>query len=319
MSRPRASRLLTWLLRSWTPPAVLALGLALGCGRAAPQAPPPIRVAAAADLALAFEALGADFERRSGRRVTFSFGSTGLLARQITQGAPFDLFAAANESFVDAAVASGACDGATKAAYARGRVVVWTRRDGVRPPMSVEELADARFARVAIAHPEHAPYGQAAKQALITAGIWDALEPRLVYGENVRQTLQLAESGNVEAAIVALSLVTADATHPWLLVDDALHRPIDQALVVCTRGADRDGGEAFARFVSSPEGRVVMRRHGFLLPNETLPEREASAAVRGGDGEGTSWAQRGGAAREATATEGASATHARADERRGGT
>ncbi len=250
---------------------VLVAALA-GCRRpaAAPAERPPVRVAAAADLALAFEALGQAFARETGQRVVFSFGSTGLLARQLREGAPFDVFAAANVSFVDAVVAAGVCDGTTRAPYARGRVALWTRRGGVAPPGAVAELADARFRRIAIANPEHAPYGQAARQALEHAAIWDTVRPRLVLGENVRQTLQFAASGNVEAAIVALSLVVHDRDNPWRLIEETMHRPIDQALAVCTRGSNRAGGAAFARFVNAEGGRAIMRRYGFLLPGESL-------------------------------------------------
>jgi molybdate transport system substrate-binding protein len=247
--------------------AVIALP---ACKREAPREAEPIRVAAAADLTLAFEELGRVFEQQTGQRVSFSFGSTGLLAKQLREGAPFDVFAAANVSFVDEVVSAGACDGATKAPYARGRIAVWTKRGAVAPPAAFEELADARFARIAIANPEHAPYGQAAKQALQSTNIWSQVESRLVLGENVRQTLQFGESGNVEAAIVALALVVNDRDNPWFVVEERLHHPINQALVVCNRGARREGGEAFARFVNSEPGRAVMRRYGFLLPGETL-------------------------------------------------
>jgi molybdate transport system substrate-binding protein len=230
----------------------------------------PVRVAAAADLMLAFEELGRLFERETGQRVTFSFGSTGLLAKQLREGAPFDLFAAANVSFVEEVVAAGACDGTTKAPYARGRIALWAKRGAVPPPADVTELSDARFRRIAIANPEHAPYGQAAKEALERVGAWSSVRPRLVFGENVRQTLQFAETGNVEAAFVALALVVDDRDNPWSLIDQSLHRPIDQALVVCTGGRNRQGGEAFARLVSSDAGRHVMRRFGFLLPAEEL-------------------------------------------------
>jgi molybdate transport system substrate-binding protein len=250
----------------------LAALVLVGCKQEAP--PPaeqaPIRVAAAADLTPAFEELGRDFQRQTGRPVVFSFGSTGLLAKQLREGAPFDVFAAANVSFVDEVVAAGVCDGATKTPYARGRIAVWTKRGGVAAPTNLGDLVDARFKRLAIANPEHAPYGKAARQALEHVGVWSTLEQRLVLGENVRQTLQFAETGNVDAAIVALSLVVNDRDNPWLLVDEAFHRPIDQALAVCKRGASREGGDAFARFVSSEGGRQVMRRYGFLLPGELL-------------------------------------------------
>lgn len=246
--------------------ALLSLALC-ACGGA--ETAGPVRVAAAADLTLAFEEVGRAFEAQTERRVTFSFGSTGLLAAQIRQGAPFDVFAAANRAFADEVVAAGACEGETIVSYARGRIAVWTP-PGIAPPASLEELADPRFVRIAIANPEHAPYGQAAREALEQAGVSDAVEPRLVFGENVRQALQFAETGNVEAAIVALALVAHEPG--WLLVDEEMHRPIDQALVVCHRGADRAGGDAFARFVASDEGRAILRRRGFLLPGEQLAE-----------------------------------------------
>jgi molybdate transport system substrate-binding protein len=228
----------------------------------------PVRVGAASDLTAAFEELGRAFEAETGRAVTFSFGSSGLLAQQIRHGAPFDLFAAANVMFVNEVVAAGACDAATVAPYALGRIAIWTRAGGATPPASLAELAEARFTRIAIANPEHAPYGRAAREALEAVGAWAAVEPRLVLGENVRQTLQFAETGNVEAAIVALALVIRDRVNPWLLVEESLHQPLEQALVVCTGGAGRAGGEAFAAFVASPRGRAVMRSYGFGLPGE---------------------------------------------------
>jgi molybdate transport system substrate-binding protein len=246
--------------------ALLALLAAAGCHRAAPSA--PVRVAAAADLSLAFEDLGRRFTRQTGRRVVFSFGSTGMLARQLREGAPFDVFAAANVSFVDEVVAAGVCDGSTRRPYARGRIAVWTKRGGVAPPASLADLAHPRFRRLAIANPAHAPYGLAARQALTRAGLWGAVERRLVLGENVRQALQYAQTGNVDATVIALSLVVNDRENPWFVVDEGLHSPIVQALAVCVRGADREGGGEFARFVNADEGRAVMRRHGFLLPGE---------------------------------------------------
>ena len=220
---------------------------------------------------LAFEELGRLFTATTQQLVTFSFGSSGLLAKQVMEGAPFDVFAAANVAFVDNVVSAGACDGATKRPYARGRIVVWSRQDMAKPVAALEDLADPRFKRIAMANPEHAPYGQAAKEALEQAGIWKAVKPRLVFGENASQTLQLAATGNVEAAIVALSLVVQDKSNPWLLVPEDRHQALNQTLVACRRGSNHAGGEAFARFVGSEQGRGVMRRYGFLLPTESLP------------------------------------------------
>ncbi|MDQ3335097.1 MAG: molybdate ABC transporter substrate-binding protein [Myxococcota bacterium] len=239
-----------------------------GCGKREASSSDPIKVAAASDLAFAFREVGAAFEKKTGKKVTFTFGSTGQLAKQISEGAPYDVFAAANVSFVDEVVKEQACDGATKAMYARGRIVVWTKRGGA-PVTALTDLTDARFVKIAIANPEHAPYGKAAKQAFETAGIWDTVKPKIVYGENVSQTLQFAQTGNVEAAIAALSLAKASDDGEYMVIDENLHKPIDQALVVCKRGVNQAVAKEFAAFVNSDEGRAIMKRFGFLLPGES--------------------------------------------------
>ena len=260
----------------------LALGSAQCRSEPAPQgaartgqvgAEAKTQVAAAADLVDAFEELGRLYRSRTQHEVVFSFGSSGLLARQIQNGAPFDMFAAANVSFVDELARSGDCDQRTLAPYARGRIAVWTRREFGAAPASLAELTDARFARIAIANPEHAPYGKAAQEALQKLGLWSVLESRIVYGENVKQAQQFARSGNVEAAIVALSLVIDDDAGTYLLVDEALHAPLDQAMIACSHGKNVQGGRAFARFVGSSEGRAVMRRYGFEPPDATPTPR----------------------------------------------
>jgi molybdate transport system substrate-binding protein len=260
--------------------------LAVACGSKTDQPQEHVvRVAAAADLRVAFEELAPAFEKRTGRHVSFSFGSTGQLSKQLKEGAPFDVFAAANVSYVDDVVAAGACDGSTKSEYARGRLAIWTSsKHGVAAPASIDELADPRFERIAIANPDHAPYGVAAKKALETSGVWDRVAHRIVRGENVEATLELAESGNAEAALVAYSLVVRRPEGSFVLVDAAKHDPIDQALVVCGHGADVEGGKLFAAFVASPEGRAIMRDHGFLLPGDPRPDvarapRTAASAV----------------------------------------
>src|SRR5262249_12541684 len=145
--------------RRWSIGAAL-LGLA-----ACQRGPEPLRVAAAADLAFAFKDVGDAFTKKTGQAVTFSFGSTGLLQKQVEQGAPFAVFAAATVSFADDAVKSGACAADTKALYATGRIVLWARK-GTGPPHGVADLVDPKWKKVAIANPEHAPYGRAAKDAM---------------------------------------------------------------------------------------------------------------------------------------------------------
>lgn len=242
---------------------------ARGSGAAPQAAVGEITVAAASDLRLAFEELGAAFARRAGTKVTFSFGSSGQLAEQILNGAPFDVFASANVEFVDKVVKAGRAIGATKATYAFGRIVVFSPSKGPKAITTLEGLAAPAVRRVAIANPEHAPYGVAAVQALRAAGVYDAVRPKLVYGENVADTLRLATTGNADAAIVALSLVIARKGGTWALIDGSLHQPLEQALVVTGADPARTGAaRAFVSYVGSPEGRAVMRRYGFLLPGE---------------------------------------------------
>lgn len=244
---------------------ILAWWLCAGCGSSKTSEAPKLQVAAAADLALAFEEIGRTFEAKHGMKPVFQFGSTGLLAKQIGEGAPFALFAAANESFVKEVVAKGKCDGATARRYARGRIVVWAPK-GTAPPAQLSELAEARFKRIAIANPEHAPYGKAAKQALEAAGVYEAVKDRLVLGENVRATLQFAQTGNVDVSIIALSLANTGDGGATLEIDQALYQPLEQALVVCGTGAAAEAARTLADFVLSAQGQEVLRRYGFAPP-----------------------------------------------------
>jgi len=244
------------------------LNLAVGC-KAAPAE--PLRVAAAADLAHAFAELGPAFSAQSAPAVDLklTLGSTGLLARQLSQGAPFDLFLAANVDYVDQVVKAGACDGGSVASYARGRLVIWVKGENGRE-LSPASLTDARFKHIAIANPEHAPYGKAARDALTRAGVWSSVSDRVVYGENVQQTLELAHSGNADVAIVGLSLAIATPTGSFAMVDEALYAPIEQALVVCKHGTNAAGARRLKAFIEAPAGRAILRKFGFLMPGEAL-------------------------------------------------
>jgi molybdate transport system substrate-binding protein len=262
---------------------VLALPAVGGCSRkeppgggagTGPRQGEPLHVAGAADLALAFKDVGDAFENASGKKVDFSFGSTGLLAKQIEQGAPFDVFAAANISFVDDVVKSDSCFGDTKSLYAKGRIVLWSK-DEAALPKDVSELREPKYAKVAIANPEHAPYGRAAQQAMTKAGVWPSVQPRTVYGENVQQTLMFAQSGNADVAIVALSLAVSSPGH-YVPIDANLHDPLDQAMIACkggSKGARVNEAKAFIDFVNSEAGRAIMRKYGFLLPGESIPPK----------------------------------------------
>jgi molybdate transport system substrate-binding protein len=228
-----------------------------------------VRIAAASDLARAFEELAKQFETKTGITPRIDFGSSGLLAKQIEQGAPYFLFAAASREFADKPVAAGRCDRGSERVYARGRIVVWTRT-GAPAPMQLADLAEPRFKKIAIANPEHAPYGRAAQQALEKVGVWSQLEGKLVFGDNVQAAMTYARDGQVDAAIVALSLAGVADGGAVLPIDPSTHDPLDQVLVVCGSGDEADAARQFADFITSYDGRKVMTRYGFLLPQDTL-------------------------------------------------
>jgi molybdate transport system substrate-binding protein len=245
---------------------LVAATLLLLLGGAA--APPSLTVFAASDLAFAFRELAPRFEQATGARVTLVLGSTGNLAKQIEHGAPADVFFAADQVFVDDLVARDVLVAETRGLYAQGRIVLATARAAGPRLTGLAELLQARVRRVAIANPAHAPYGRAAEQALRAAGVWEAVKPKLVYGENIRHALQFVESGAAEAGIVALSVAGVPAIE-HVPIDPALHAPLDQAVAVVRRSARPALALAFIRFVNGPEGRAVMTRYGFLLPGES--------------------------------------------------
>jgi len=221
-----------------------------------------ITVAAAADLTPAFEELGREFETATKTKVVFVFGSTGTLTQQIENGAPFDLFAAANVSYIDQLEQKGLIIPDSKAVYARGRITLWTANESPVRFQGIEDLARPEIQRIAIANPDHAPYGLAAKQALQSAGVWDRVQPKLVYGDNIRQTLQYAQTGNVEVAIVSLTL-SINSNGRWTLIPEELHQPIDQGLAILKTTGNEQAARAFATFISSPKGKATMKKYGF--------------------------------------------------------
>lgn len=250
--------------------AVLALA-ALACLPARAAEAPVI--AAAANLAFVLPEIAAAFERATGRRVKLAFGASGSLARQIVQGAPYELFLSADEETVRFVHAQGRAQDAGRV-YCTGRLVLFAPN---RSPVAVDpELAGLAAAlragtvrRVAIASPELAPYGAAAREALERKGLWDALQGRLALGENVSQTAQFALTGAVEAAFIPFSLARAPALQgkgAAALVPETLHQPIRQRMALL-RGAG-DTAHAFYTFVGSPEARAILERHGFSAPGE---------------------------------------------------
>jgi molybdate transport system substrate-binding protein len=224
----------------------------------------PLVVMAAASLNRAMPELLEAFEARAHIKGTLVLGATGSLAAQLVNGAPADLFFSADETTVDRLVAEGRLDPVTRTHYANGVLVLVTRR-GVDAPRVLTELTAPRFAVIALANPELAPYGEAAKQAMQSAGIWQSLTRRLVYGENVAGTWQLVQSGNVDAAFVAQSVVPDNADGGRLMLDPSQHLALRQAAAVVV-SSRHPAAHDFLRFVRGVDGQAILRQHGFAPP-----------------------------------------------------
>jgi molybdate transport system substrate-binding protein len=232
----------------------------------AQQAPPPLRVAAAADLTRAFTEVADAYRKRYGQEVKLVFASSGQLAQQIENGAPYDLFAAANEEYVAQLDRSGLLLPGTRQIYGIGHLVIWTRSDGPPLPRKIEDLRDPRYSRIAIANPDHAPYGTAAREALQNAQIWDALKPRLVYGENIQATYQFAATGNADVALVSLAQARGSKEGRCREVPAKLYRPLRQAMAALKSGTQPDNERRFLAFVRRGEGAGILRHYGFTVP-----------------------------------------------------
>lgn len=230
-----------------------------GCGGAPPT---ELVVSAASDLTGAMQELSASFTDDTGVKLVFNFGSSGQLAQQIEEGAPVDVFFSANRGYVDELVAAGLVGPADANPYARGRLVVWTRDDGQPGISGLSDLADARFKRVAIANPDHAPYGVAAREALQSAGVWTAVEPKVVPAENVLQALQYAQSGNADVAIVAAS-VAMGAGGNAAPVPDGTFTELVQTSAVMKASLHADEARRFVAFVRGADGQAILATYGF--------------------------------------------------------
>jgi len=229
--------------------------------------PPPLVVAAAADLQFAFSELAERFEQRTGQPVTLVFGSSGQLAQQIEHGAPFDLFASANVAFVERLRDKGLVLPETVVIYAEGYIVLAVNRNMAVEITGLHDLEDPLIQRITIANPEHAPYGMAAKEALVAAGLWESIEPKVIYGENVRQALQFIQTGDAQAGIVGQAIADVPEI-VWMPIDPDLYNPLQQALAVVASSSQPEAARAFAELITSDEGRALLKRYGFGLPGE---------------------------------------------------
>jgi len=219
--------------------------------------PCEILVAAAADLARTQIELSDSFAKTGGCRVRFALGASGMLARQIENGAPYDVYLSANEAFVRQLQERGRLLPESIREYARGRLGLWSSggRYGTLP-----ELLAPAVRHLSLANPSHAPYGMAARECLQKQGLWDKLASKVVYGENVQQALQYAETGNAEATVTAWPLVH---DRSGVLLPSACHTPIRQVGGVVSGTRQATAAHRFLAFLAGEKGRAILRRHGF--------------------------------------------------------
>lgn len=223
-------------------------------------------VAAASNLTEALNEIGPQFTNQTGVKVVFSFGATADLARQIENGAPFDVFTSADTAHVDQLESKGLLTPGTRALYARGRLVMWLPPGSSLKAERVESITAKGFERIAIAKPDVAPYGQAAVESLRALGIWHQIEAKVVYAQTVSQAKQYAATGNAEVAFIPLALVKP-GEGTYVELDEKLHQPIDQALGIIKDSPKQDAARQFVNFLLSAAGQELLAKKGYLSPS----------------------------------------------------
>lgn len=241
------------------------LGALGGCGSdraaAGAAAGDSILVLAAANVQNALTEVAKQYTAATGRSVQLVFGSSGNLTTQIEQGIPADVFLSADEAFVDRLVAGHHVLPETRVVYGTGRLALVSAPD-TPLPATVADAAQPRYQTIAIANPEVAPYGRAARETLQAAGIWPVVQPRIVQAEDIAQALQFVRTGNADVGLVALALV-AGTDVPHADVPDSLHAPLRQAAAVLAQSTRPGAAKAFLDYLTGPSGREILGRFGF--------------------------------------------------------
>ncbi|MCX6953452.1 MAG: molybdate ABC transporter substrate-binding protein [Verrucomicrobia bacterium] len=250
------------MIRRLLPLFLLLAGLA--------RAADAVSVAAAANLVYALDAINAEFRKTAPDvALTSASGASGSLVAQIKNGAPYDVFLSADLDYPRALVAAGQAEAPTLTVFATGRLVLWS----VKPGLAVNDIAavvkNPAVHKLAIANPDTAPYGRAAREALDKLGLTAAAQPKLVVGENITQTAQFVETGNADAGFVALSLVLSPKLArrgTWFEVPAALHAPLDHGAVLTRRGAANPAARRYLEFLRSAPARKILREFGYAVP-----------------------------------------------------
>lgn len=229
-----------------------------------------LTIAAAADLKFAMDEIVASFTKNHpADQVEVIYGSSGKFFSQIQNNAPYDLYFSADITYPRELAKKGLA-ASTVVPYAFGRIVLWSNSmDASR--MTLTSLLDPAIKKVAIANPRHAPYGKRAEEALKASGLWDKLQSRLVFGENIAHTAQFVQTGNAQVGIIALSLALNPALAQkggYYLVPDRLHAPLEQGYVITKQGAAKPLARQFAEYMGTQPARTIMLRYGFVVPGK---------------------------------------------------
>ncbi|MEO7600554.1 MAG: molybdate ABC transporter substrate-binding protein [Opitutus sp.] len=247
-------------------------------------APTKLTVAAAANLVHVLDALNAVFRKAEPHTsLTVATGASGSLVAQIRSGAPYDVFLSADLDYPRALVASGHAVPDSFVEFATGQLVLWTTSVDLDVTSIETALRSDRVRKLAIANPDTAPYGRAAKEVLQRFHLWESVQSRLVFGENITQTAQFVDTGNADAGFVALSLVLAPALKQrgrWTLVPETWHTPLAHAAVITARGAKNPAARRYLQFLRTVEAQRIFAEFGYSSPAETTSAESGTPSAR---------------------------------------
>ena len=228
-----------------------------------------ITVAAAADLQFAMQDISAQFQKQTGKTVKITYGSSGNFYQQLQNGAPFDMFFSANVDYARKLDASGLVEPGSLYPYATGKIVLWVPNESkINVSKGLASLLDPAVKKIAIANPEHAPYGQAAVAALKKENLYDKVSGKLVLGENISQAATFVASGAADAGIVALALALSPNMKDkgrYVEIPADEYPPIEQACVILKSAKDKETARKFLEFVKTPQVKDIFRGYGFAV------------------------------------------------------
>ena len=247
---------------------MILLAVIFLCGFSAAQS---ITIAAAADLQFALQDIAAGFQKQTGKQVKVIYGSSGNFFQQIQNGAPFDMFFSANLDYPKQLEASGLTAPGSFYPYARGKIVLWVSNDSkINLSSGLSSLLDPAVKKIAVANPQHAPYGQAAVAAMQSEGIYDKVKAKIVTGENISQTASYVVSGAADAGVVALSLALSPNMKDkgrYVEIPTAEYPPINQACVILNSSKEKETANQFLSYLKTKAVADTLQRYGFAVPN----------------------------------------------------